>query len=77
MFLSNVLGRQDSIGVSDCTLSYSSGNNSWNGMYSVSIDNGQLKLRATFSMFNDEKLMDVEDVVRDIWTSYIQPYLNR
>jgi len=77
VFLSNMFGGKDvSIGIS--TDMYSMGtNNSWNGMYSVSIDNGQLKLRATFSMFNDEKLMDVEDVVRDIWTSYIQPYLNR
>lgn len=76
VFLSNMFGGKDvSIGISADMYSMGT-NNSWNGMYSVSTDNGQLKLCATLSMSNNQELMDVEDVVRDIWTSYIQPYLN-
>lgn len=77
LFLSNVLGRQESIGVSDCTLSYSSGNNSWNGMYNAKFESGQLKMYAQISLINNQKSMTTEAVAADIWKNYIQTYLER
>ena len=77
MFLSSMFGSGSlGIGISDNTYSLGS-NNSWNGMYSVNVFNGELKLFATMSLNNSKEAMNEMDVVKDIWTSYVQPYLER
>jgi len=77
VFLSSMFGLGSlGIGISDNI--YSSGsNNSWNGMYSVNVLDGELKLSATMSFNNSKEAMNDMDVVKDIWTSYVQPYLER
>lgn len=77
VFLSSMFGSGSlGIGISDNTYSLGS-NNSWNGMYSVNVFNGELKLFATMSLNNSKEAMNEMDVVKDIWTSYVQPYLER
>ena len=44
-------------------------------MYSPKFENGQLSLYSTISFTYSPKLMSVEDVVNEIWTSYVLPYL--
>lgn len=75
LFLSNMFGRHENIGVSD-TISFG-GNNSWNGMYDAKFIDGELKLYATMSLMNNQKAMTIEEVVTDIWKNYIQIYLER
>lgn len=75
LFLSNMFGiGRENIGLSDNTMSFSSGN-SWNGMYDAKFIDGELKLYATMSLMNSQKVMTVEEVVADIWQHYIQIYL--
>lgn len=75
LFLGNSLGgKENNIGVS-CER-YSTGNNSFNGMFSPKVENGQLMLYSMFSM-SGQKIMSVEEVVKEIWISYIQPYIER
>lgn len=75
LFLGNSLGgKENNIGVS-CER-YSLGNNSFNGMFSPKVENGQLMLYSMFSM-SGQKIMSVEEVVKEIWISYIQPYIER
>ncbi|NRT71399.1 Shedu anti-phage system protein SduA domain-containing protein [Clostridium beijerinckii] len=52
-----------------------SGNNSFNGIISERYENGKLMLYSMMSMSMNQRSMTVEDAVKDIWTSYIQPYL--
>jgi|GEM_PF-638969 hypothetical protein len=65
-----------SIGISNNSYSFISGH-SWNGLYSAIIVAGELKLRALLSTRMDVNEMDVNDVVKDIWESYVKPYLYR
>lgn len=76
LFLDNFFGGRDNrIGIS-CD-NYSFGNNgSFNGMISSKVENGKLALYFSMSMSFNEKCMPVEEVVKEIWIHYVQPYLN-
>lgn len=75
LFLGNSFGgRENSIGVSCDNFSIGT-NNSYNAMYSPKFENGQLSLYSILSITYGNRLMSVEDVVKEIWTSYISPYL--
>ena len=75
LFLGNSFGRREnSIGVSCDNFSIGI-NNSYNAMYSPKFENGQLSLYSTISITCGNRLMSVEDVVKEIWTSYVLPYL--
>lgn len=76
LFLGNILGRQENIGISDYTIPFAN-NSSWNGMYNAKFIDGRLQLYAAMSMVNNQKGMTVEAVVSDIWENYIQVYLVR
>lgn len=52
-------------------------NNSFNGIYSSKFVDGQLSLYSVMSMSMNQKTMSVEEAVKDIWESYISPYLKR
>lgn len=75
IFLSNMLGSGLSIGISQGTYSHS--NNSWNGNYSVEVIEGTLALRNFMSMTNRQCLTNSEEIAKDIWETYIDPYLKR
>lgn len=62
------------IGISNNKYSYASGN-SWNGLYASTILNGALRLKPLLSMYGTDKEMGTDDVVKDIWESYVKPYL--
>lgn len=64
------------IGISNNSYSFSSGR-SWNGLYSAAISDGVLKLKPILSIGSTITEMGTEDVVRDIWESYVKPYLYR
>ena len=75
LFLGNSFGgRENSIGVSCDNFSIGT-NNSYNAMYSPKFENGQLSLYSILSITYGNRLMSVEDVVKEIWTSYVLPYL--
>lgn len=76
LFLGNCLGmRENNIGIS-CD-NYSFGNNSsFNGMIASKVEDGELKLYFSLSMAFNQRSMSVEEVVKEIWVSYVQPYLN-
>ena len=73
IFLSRFLENM-SIGISD-NVDFISGNNSWNGMYTVKNVNNKLFLKSELSMNDVEKNMSSEDVVKDIYEKYIKFYL--
>ena len=62
------------IGISNDVHAFSN-SNSWNGMYSVKVIKGNIMLFASMSISQKTDAMTVEDVVRDIWMNYIQPYV--
>lgn len=64
------------IGISNNSYSFTSGR-SWNGLYSATILEGKLKLRPLLSIGRAVNEMEINDVVRDIWESYVKPYLYR
>ncbi len=76
LFLGNCLGMRDNnIGIS-CD-NYSFGNNSsFNGIIDSKVEDGALKLYFSLSMSFNQRSMAVEEVVKEIWVSYVQPYLN-
>ena len=75
IFLGNSFGgRENSIGVSCDNFSMGT-NNSYNAMYSPKFENGQLYLYSIISIAYGKRLMSVEDVVKEIWTSYVLPHL--
>ena len=77
VFLSSMLGsKQESIGVSYNVMPHGNGD-SWNGMYTAKFEDGELKLYATMSLMNSQRVMTVEEVVADIWENYIQVYLEK
>ena len=76
LFLSNMFGGRENIGLSDNIMSIGSGS-PWNAMYEAKYMDGELTLYATMSLMNNQKAMRVEDVVADIWKHYIQIYLER
>ena len=48
---------------------------SWNNLYSSVNVNGQLKLKATMSVFGSREEMDTNGVAKDIWENYVATYL--
>ena len=75
LFLSNMLGRSLSIGISQGI--HLQSNNSWNGSYSVEVDEGKMVLKNFMNMGNGRPLTSSEEVVKDIWDTYIRVYLER
>lgn len=63
-----------SIGVSNNSYSFATGH-SWNGLYSATILEGELKLKPLMSMGRFVSEMEIDDVIKDIWESYVEPYL--
>ncbi|NFH70594.1 TIR domain-containing protein [Clostridium botulinum] len=77
LFLGNCLGmKYNNIGISCDNYSFGNNNNSYNGMISSKVEDGELKLNFLLSPSFNQKNMFVEDVVREIWVNYVQPYLN-
>lgn len=74
IFLGQGFGTMD-IGISTDLHFYGSGGNSWNGMYTAKNVNGKLYLSSQLSFVGGKGNMSVEDVVKDIWENYINPYL--
>ena len=75
VFLGSMWGSaQEMIGVSDNVTPHGNGD-SWNGMYNPQFVDGELKLFATLSLFENHKAMTAEEVVADIWKHNIQMYL--
>ena len=73
LFLDSSFGAMN-IGLSDA--SYSMGaNHSWNAMYIAKNTDGRLGLSATLSISGNREQMTVEEVVKNIWTSHINPWL--
>lgn len=77
LFLGNCLGsRENNIGLSSEMYSYSNGN-SFNAIISNKIENAQLKLYFLMGLSLGQECKSVEEIVREIWTTYIQPYISR
>lgn len=71
IYLGNMFGgKQENIMLSE-NISFSG----CNGIYEVKVDKGELKLFASFTSYNSQQFMTSEEVVADIWKSYILPYL--
>jgi len=68
-------GKEYSIGIS-CERFSMGSNNSFSGMFSPKVENGQLMLYSIFSM-SGQKTISVEEAVKEIWISYIKPYIER
>ena len=62
----------ENIGISNNSFSLG---NSWNGLYCASIKDGKLMLKPLITMSMKDYEMSIEDVVEDIWESYVKPYL--
>lgn len=73
IFLNQVFGNM-TIRIS--TNFYSFSNNSWNEEYISQDIDGKLYLASQFSYVSKEYKMSSEDVVKDIWEKYINPYLS-
>lgn len=74
VFLDQSCGTMN-IGISTAFHSFGSGVKSWNGMYTAKDVDGNLYLSAQLSFSNGQRNMTAEDVVKDIWENYINPYL--
>lgn len=74
IFLDQSFGSMN-IGISTDIHSFGGGGSSWNGMYTSKEINGKLYLSSQFSIWGNQDDMSVEDVVKDIWKTYINPYL--
>lgn len=73
LFLDNSMGAM-SIGLSN-DISFMSGGQSFNAIYSVENVDGNLRFKSLFGFMGNRNAMTVEDVVKDIWESHINPYL--
>ena len=62
------------IGISTNQLNFSN-SHSWNGLYSTTIVDGELKLKAVMNIWGVNGAMTVSEVVRDIWEHYVVMYL--
>ena len=69
-------GKENNIGITTGRFSIS-GNNSFNGIISNKYENGKLSLYSVMSMTMNQRPMTVEETVKDIWSNYILPYLER
>lgn len=76
LLLGNCLGgRDDTIGLSCDNFSISS-NNSFNGIISAKVKNGKLALYFLMGRSFSQECKCIEEIVKEIWISYIQSYLN-
>lgn len=76
LFLGNLFGGKEySIGIS-CEQFSMGNNNSFNGIFSPKVENEQLMLHSILSM-SGQKIMSVEEAVKEIWISHIKPYIER
>lgn len=76
VFMANPFGGNLlSIGINDSPFSIS--NSSFNGIYSVKYENGIMGFDNTLSISNSIGIMNIEEVVADIWKNYIQIYLEQ
>lgn len=73
LFLDSSFGAMN-IGLSNDSYSMG-GNHSWNAMYTAKNTDGRLGLSATLSISGNREQMTVEEVVKDIWTAHINPWL--
>lgn len=73
LFLDSGFGAMN-IGLSNDPYSMG-GNHSWNAMYTAKYADGRLGLSATLSISGNRDQMTVEEVVKDIWTNHINPWL--
>ena len=62
------------IGISTNQLNFSN-SHSWNGLYSTTIVDDELKLKAVMNIWGVNGAMTVSEVVRDIWEHYVVMYL--
>ncbi|MBU3217534.1 toll/interleukin-1 receptor domain-containing protein [Clostridium estertheticum] len=77
LFLGNGLsGRDKTIGLSCDKYSFGS-NNSFNGIISSKVQDGELVLYFTMGFSLSKMATSIEEVVSEIWKNYIQPYLSR
>lgn len=67
-------GREMNITISVDSVSWGSGN-SYNGIISNKYENGQLSLYSMLSLLNSQTIMTLNETVKNIWESYIQPYI--
>lgn len=76
LFLENCLSViTNSIGISCDEYSFRN-SNSYNGIISSKVEDGELKLYFSISSSFNQKCMLVEEVVKEIWVNYIKPYIN-
>lgn len=64
------------IGVSKDNYLFASGG-SWNGLYNAIVLDGKLKLKSQFSLGGTKPEMEINDVIKDIWENYVDPYLTK
>ena len=76
LFIGNTFGGRDmNIGISD--MLSSTNNSSFSGMLSMKVEKGQLFLYFMITSPMNQRTMTGNEAVKDIWESYIQPYLKR
>jgi hypothetical protein len=76
LFLGNCLGgRDDTIGLS-CDNSSISNSNSFNGIISSKVESGELALYFMMGISFSQECRSIEEIVREIWISYIQSYIS-
>lgn len=77
LFLGNCLGmRSNNIGLSCENYSFSN-NNSFEGIISSKVKDGKLALYFMIGISFSQDCKSVEEVVKEVWTVYIQPYISR
>lgn len=74
VFLSSMFGGVKNIGLSDNISAFGSGI-SWNEIYNVKYENGEMKFEPSISFTNRGKLFTEREVVKDIWVGHVQNYL--
>lgn len=74
VFLDQGFGNM-TIGISTDFYSFNGRGTSWNGMYGSKNVDGELYLISQFSWNVGQEKMSTQDVVRDIWKTYIKQYL--
>lgn len=73
--LGNWMGmRENTIGIS-CDNYSVSNNSSFNGMINSKVEDGELRLYFSFAISINQRGMSVEEIVKELWGSYVQQYL--
>lgn len=77
LYLGNCLGsRHNTIGLSCENYSFGS-NNSFNAIISAKVESAELALYFSIGTSFSQECKSIKEVVREIWTDYIQIYLSR